>query len=137
MTMREFRACVLSAILLFLFLGKAESQPGFSLLQSVHFAVYYQKDITDSEAQKSADYLEKDYSYMVDKLGMELRSPLTVRIYGAVGSYLSGTKQRYPWRLALYQRRILHVQPVKVLMEKDQFEKALSYELAVALLEQA
>lgn len=113
------------------------AQPGYSSLKSVHFEARYQKGVTEEEAKKTLDYLESEHEYFVKTLRLELKKPLEVRLYGAVGPYLEQSKQSRPWRLAVYQKNVLHVQPLKELTRQQMFEKSLSYELSLAVLEQA
>jgi hypothetical protein len=83
-----------------------------------------------------ADYLQNDYGYLSEKLGLDFKKKLEVRIYDSEGKYLTATNQKRPWRGAIYWRGVLHVQPVKTLLQKNIFEQSLSFELAMALLEQ-
>lgn len=122
---------------LFLIAGvTVQAQPGYSSLKSVHFEAKYQKGVTEQEVQKTLQYLEVEYEYLVKTLGLELKKPLEVRMYGAVGPFLEQSKQSKPWRLAIYQRNVLHLQPVKELAKQQLSEKNLSFELALAVLEQ-
>jgi hypothetical protein len=112
------------------------AQPTFSTIKTVHFEVKYQRGISEEDARKAAEYLQEDYNYMSDKLGLDFKKRLEVRIYDSVGKYLSETNQKRPWRGAIFQRSILHVQPIQALVARKIFEQTLSFEAAMALLEQ-
>ena len=58
-------------------------------------------------------------------------------IHGSVGKFLQETASKQPWRGGIYNRGVLHLQPVKALTARDLFERTISYELATAVLEQA
>jgi len=120
--------CVLSSV--------SPAQGSFYSLATVHFDVKYQRGIGDSGAQKVADYLQNDYSYLSEKLKLDLRKKLEVRVYDTVGKYLTGTNQKRPWRGGIFWRGVLHLQPVQALVQRELFEQVLSFELAMALLEQ-
>ncbi len=128
-------AIMLSVMLLMR--SSVHAQPGYSSLKSVHFEAKYQKGVTEEEAKMTLEYLESEHEYFVKTLGLELKKSLEVRLYGAVGPYLEQSKQSKPWRLAVYQKNVLHVQPLKELARQHMFEKCLSYELSLAVLEQA
>jgi len=116
---------------------RVNAQPGFTAMSTVRFDVKYQRGIAEEDAKRVADYLQSDYEYLSAKLGLDLNGRLEVRIYDAQGKYLDATGQKKPWRLAMFHRGMLHVQPVEVLFKEHSFEKSLSYELALAILDQA
>jgi hypothetical protein len=124
--------------LVFVLAGRSivRAQETFSTVSTVHINVEYQHGITEAEAKKVADYLQNDYKFISDQIGLDLKKKLQVRIYDSIGKYLSKTNQRKPWRGAVYWRGILHVQPVGALVARHIFEQSLSYELAMAVLEQ-
>jgi len=114
----------------------ANAQETFSTISTVHINVEYQRGVSEAEAKKVADYLQNDYKFISNQLGLDLKKKLQVRIYDTIGKYLSKTNQRRPWRGAIYWRGILHMQPVGALVARNIFEQSLSYELAMAVLEQ-
>jgi hypothetical protein len=116
--------------------GAAIAQEAFSTVSTVHFEVKYQRGVTEDAAKKTADFLQKEYEFMSNQLGLDLKKKLEVRIYDTIGKYLSKTNQRKAWRGAIYWRHILHLQPVEALEARKIFEQSLSYELALAVLEQ-
>lgn len=116
--------------------GRASAQEMFSTVSTVHIDVQYQRGITEEAAKKVADYLQKEYTFVSEQLGLDLRKKLEVRIYDTEGKYLSKTNQRRPWRGAIYWRGVLHMQPVRALETRNIFEQALAYELALAVLDQ-
>ena len=114
-----------------------DGQGNYLALATVAFDVNYQPGVTKEDAGKVADYLQKDYSYLSEKLGLEFKRKVEVRIYDGVGKFLSEANQKKPWRTVVYLRGVLHVQPVQALLQRNVFEQSLSYELARAVLDQA
>lgn len=114
----------------------ALAQETFSKISTVHIDVQYQRGVSQQEAQRVADFLQKEYSAISDQIGLDLKKKLVVRIYDTIGKYLSKTNQRRPWRGAIYWRGELHMQPVGALETRHIFEQALLYELALAILDQ-
>jgi hypothetical protein len=115
----------------------AHAQGGYLSVATVQFDVNYQPGVTKEDAQRVADYLQKDYSYLSDKLRLEFKKKVEVRIYDSVGKFLAEINQKNPWRTVLYWKGVLHVQPVQALIQRKVFEQSLSYELARGLLDQA
>ncbi len=116
--------------------GMVKAQEAFATVSTVHMDVQYQRGITEDEANKVADYLQNEYKFISEQIGLDLKKKLVVRIYDTIGKYLSKTSQRKPWRGAVYRMGILHMQPVQALETRKIFEQVLSYELALAVLEQ-
>lgn len=122
--------------MLFIMRGPVLAQEPFSTVSTVHIDVQYQRGVTEEAAKKVADFLQNEYTFISDQLGLDLKKKLEVHIYDTVGKYLTKTNQRKPWRGAIYWRGVLHVQPVEALETRRIFEQALSYELAIAVLDQ-
>jgi hypothetical protein len=116
--------------------GVAVAQETFSTVSTVHFDVQYQRGITEEAAKKVADFLQTEYAFISNQIGLDLKKKLEVRVYETQGKYLSKTNQRRPWRGAIYWRGVLHMQPVDALETRKIFEQALLYELALAVLDQ-
>jgi hypothetical protein len=116
--------------------GAALAQETFSTVSTVHIDVKYQPGVTEEDAKKVADFLQKEYQFISDQLGLDLKKKLETRVYDTVGKYVTKTNQRMSWRGAIYWRGILHIQPVEALETRKIFEQALSYELSLAVLEQ-
>ena len=114
----------------------ALGQETFSTVSTVHINVQYQRGISTEDAKKTADFLQNEYKSISEQVGIDLKQKLEVRIYDTIGKYLSKTNQRRPWRGAIYWRGVLHMQPVEALVTRRIFEQALSYELALAILDQ-
>ena len=114
----------------------ALAQEAFSTISTVHIDVQYQRGVSEEEAKKTAEFLQNEYKFISDQLGLDLKKKLDVRIYDTMGKYLSKTNQRKPWRGAIYWRSVLHMQPVGALVTRNIFEQSLSYELSLAVLEQ-
>jgi len=113
------------------------AQDLYGTISGTHFVVKYMRGQPPEEARKVLDFLQTEYKSLNADLGLELKSKVEVRIYESVGKFLSETGLRRPWRAAYYQRNILHVQPVSALEHRRIFEKVLTYELALLVLEQA
>jgi hypothetical protein len=124
------------ALLVFPALFAARAQETFGTLSSAHFEVKYQRVIPQQDAKKVMDFLQAEYKSISADLGMDLKNKLEVRIYESVGKFLSESGLKRPWRGALYQRGILHLQPVSALVARKMFERSISYELALAFLDE-
>jgi len=135
---RRYKLSVVAILLLGIFSvpRMVHAQGSFSSVTTVHMNVEYQPGVSEADARKVAEYLQNDYNYLSDKLGLDFKKRLDVRIYDSVGKFLTATNQKRPWRGALYARGVLHLQPVQALSQRGIFEQALSYELAVAVLDQ-
>lgn len=132
---RDPRISLFMVLLLFVTSGSF-GQPTPRSITAVHFKVEYERRVSEEDARATADYLERDYSYLSDHLGLDLRNQVLVRIYDSPGKYLSQTRQRKDWRKAIYVGGVLHVQPVDLLLRQRVFEQTLSFELAGIFLEQ-
>lgn len=138
-TQHRFRfvaGVAVAAIFCFMRTGIVQAQELFSTISTVHIDVQYQRGVTEEDAQKTADFLQNEYKFISDEVGLDLKKKLEVRIYDTIGKYLSKTNQRKPWRGAIYWRGVVHMQPVGALETRKIFEQALSYELALAILGQ-
>lgn len=109
----------------------------FGTLSSTHFDVKFQNGVSNEEARKVLDFLQKAHADLVTNLGLEMKTKLEVRIYQSPGKYIAETGLSRPWRGAFFTKGVLHVQPVAALMARRLFEKAITYELCIAFLEQA
>ena len=114
----------------------ARAQETFGTLSSAHFEVKFQRTIPQADAKKVMDFLQSEYKSLTADLGMEPKAKIEVRIYESVGKFLSETGLKRPWRGALYQRGMLHLQPVAALVARKIFEKSISFELALAFLDE-
>lgn len=116
--------------------GIASAQD-FGTLSSAHFDLKFQKNVTQEEAKKVMDFLQAEYKALAGDLGLDMKGKLEVRLYESVGKYISETGLSRPWRGAIFTKGVIHLQPVAALMARKLFEKAITYELSVAFLEQA
>ena len=114
--------------------GEAAAQV-FQTIATTHFDVKYEKAVPEADARKVAEFLQEDYKYLGEKIGADLRTPMEVRIYGNVGRFQAESRQKKAWRGGIYQRGVLHLQPVTALVQRDIFERTLSYELAMGVLD--
>ncbi|HXX62567.1 MAG TPA: hypothetical protein VEO56_02115 [Bacteroidota bacterium] len=137
-TMTRARTMALAGLLLAACVPSAvPAQDLFSTLSSAHFDVHYQRGVTPEEARKVMEYLQSQYKSLETDLGLQLKTKLDVRIYESVGKFLSETTLKRPWRGALYQRGVLHLQPVSALLQRKMFDKSIGYEMAIAFLEES
>lgn len=127
---------VVAGFLLLLVPMNVHAQRASSAITTVHINVEYQAGISEADARRVSDYLQNDYNYLSDKLGLDFKKRLEVRIYDSVGKFLSATRVNKPWRGAVYARGVLSLQPVQALVQRGIFEQSLSYELALGLLDQ-
>ncbi len=109
----------------------------FSSIKTVNFDVMYQHGIPEQDAKRVADFLQTDYDSLRGTLGLDFKKRLDVRVYDAVSKFSAQTGRTPSWRGAIYLRGVLHVQPVQALVMRKIFEQSLSFELALALLDQA
>ena len=84
-----------------------------------------------------SDYLEQDYTYLRKVTGIDLETRPEVRIYDTELKFAKGSGERNASRGALYRRGVLHVKPVTKLETENRFAQRLSYELSVAVFDQA
>jgi hypothetical protein len=115
----------------------SRGQDTFGSLESPHFEMHYQHGVSAADAKKVLDFLQAELKNITSDLGIEFKSKIEVRIYESVGKFLAETNLRRPWRTAYYRRGVLSLQPVSALETRKLFEKSLSYELSLAVLEQA
>lgn len=115
--------------------GTARGQE-FGTLSSSHFDVRFQRGVSQEDARKVMDFLQAEYTALARDLGLDMKGKLDVRVYESVGKYVSETGLSRPWRAAIFSKGVLHLQPVAALLARKLFEKAITYELAMAFLEQ-
>lgn len=127
---------LMALVLCFGLHDKMTAQPGFTSVMTVNFDVKYQRGVEEPDARRIADYLQAEYEFLSKKLQLTIEKRVGVRIYSSVGKYLEATGQQTPWRAALLTRNVIHMQPVQELMKKREFEKFLTFELSLAVLEQ-
>ena len=117
--------------------GGARAQDVFGTLSGAHFDVRYQRGVDVEDARKVLDFLQAEYNALSGDLGLDLRTKLEVRMYESVGKFLSESTHQRPWRGAFYSHGILYLQPVSALVTRNILEKSITYELALAILEQS
>ncbi len=128
---------LLTPLLLLAHGSGAQLLEGFGTIATSRFVIRYQHGISEDDARKVLEYLQRDYTYLTNKTGLGLSERLEVRIYGSVGRFLAEARLSHPWRAAYYAHGVMHVQPVQALVHRGLFDQALGYELAIALLETA
>ncbi len=111
------------------------AQEVFASISSAHFEIKYQHGVAESDVRKVATFLQDEYRYLSDRLGMDLAKKLEVRIYDSPGKFKYEAANRQDWRQVNYIRGALHVGPPQGVVNKKSFQTALSYEFALAFLE--
>ncbi len=109
-------------------------QEVFHSFRTPHFEIKHQAGISDQDARKVSDYLEKDYGYLQTITGIDLQTRPEVRIYDADQKFAKGSGERNASRGALHKRGVLHVRPVAKLEAENRFAQVLSYELSTIVL---
>ncbi|HUI10668.1 MAG TPA: hypothetical protein VL221_10095 [Bacteroidota bacterium] len=112
-----------------------EAQDAFGSLSSAHFDVRYQRGVPQEDARIVLEILQEQYKSLAADLGLEPSARTEVHIYESVGKFLEETPLKRPWRVAYYQRGILHVQPLSAVTQRKAFEHAVGYEMALAFLD--
>ena len=114
----------------------AAGQETFHSFRTPNFEVRYQPGVTEQDARKVAEYLEKDYTYLSSVLRMNIEQT-EVRIYDTELKFSKAAGDRKTQRGASFRRGVLHVKPVAKLEAENSLAQALSMELPMALLEKA
>jgi hypothetical protein len=110
------------------------AQEVFASISSAHFEIKYQRGVSEADVRKVATFLQDDYRYLSERLGMELPKKLEVRIYDSPGKFKYEAANRQDWRQVNYLRGVLHVGPLQGVVNKKSFQTALSFEFALAFL---
>ena len=126
--------CLAAAIAaVVLFQVPAASQGTFATIRAEHFTVRYMQGVPEPEAQRVLALLQEDYDTLTSQLGLELKSPLEVRMYDSPSRYKSEIKMGKDVPPAMYVRGTLHVlEPVPA----GALDVALRYQFALGLLGQ-
>ena len=112
-----------------------EAQDTFGSLSGAHFDVRYQRGVPQEDARRVLEFLQTEYKSLAADLGLEPAGRTEVRIYESVGKFLEETPLKRPWRMAFFQRGVLHLQPLGAMTQRKAFDHAVSYELALAFLD--
>jgi len=118
-------------------ISSASAQEFSHSFRTTNFEVKHQPGISETDARKTSDYLEQDYSYIRKTVGIDLEARPEVRIYESDQKFAKATGERNSSRGALSKRGIMHVKPVAKLESENRFAQVLSYELAVLVLDHA
>jgi hypothetical protein len=116
--------------------GAAHGQGTFASLTTPQFEYQYDRSLSEEQVQNVTRFLESDYAAIQAELGFEPKKEIRVRIHGSVGKFLAETKLGAPQRGAIFMRGVLITQPPQALVQRGILERSLSYELALAYLEQ-
>lgn len=117
------------------FAPAACAQDVYSSISTAHFEVKYQKGVAESDVRKVATFLQDDYRYLSERIGIEMPKKLEVRIYGSRGKFQYEAGTRADWRNVIFAKNILHITPVQGIIAKRSFLYALSFEFTLAFLD--
>jgi len=140
MNPRYRNAVVISAgvaALVFMTCPEVRTQETFASIGSAFIEIKYQRGTPETEVRELLEFLQRDREAITTELGFETEKKITVKIYATVGQFRSDAKVRESWREAVFSRGTLHVQPLELLLEEGTLEPTMSYELALAILEDA
>ncbi len=124
-----------SALAVVMMSSGARAQDVYASISTSHFELKYQRGVSEADVRKVATYLQDDYRYMAEKLGFDIAKKLEVRIYESKGKFQYEAANRADWRDVLFTKNILHIGPVRDIVSKRSFQRALSYEFARAYLD--
>ena len=113
------------------------AQEGLLSFRSPNFEIKYQKGVSEEDARKVAEYVEKDYAYLSSLLRLNLKARVEVRLYDTDLKFTKGAGARTATPGVSLNRGIIHVKPVARLEAENRLAQSLSMELAEALLEGA
>lgn len=116
--------------------GVARAQESFADLETVHFQIRYQEGIGAAGARTVSEYLEQDFGYLRNVLGLEPGGKIEVRLYQRETGLKSATGNRHASDIEV-KRGVLHVAPVPLLEAKGRLSRTLSFGLSLAMLEQS
>lgn len=127
---------VVAAVLLVLSATAGRAQDTYASISSTHFDIRYQRGVAEADVRKVATFLQEEYRFLSEKLGMEMAKKLEVRIYDSKGKFKYEAANRQEWRDVIFTKGILHVAPVQGIVSKKPFQRALSYEFTLAYVDQ-
>ena len=112
----------------------ATAQSTYATIRSVHFDVRYMPGVPDAEAKRVLEFLQSEYDTLRNRLGLEPKAKLEVRIYDSPARFRSEINMARDVLPAMYVRGILHVlEP----MPAEAFGKVMRYQLSRVFLEPA
>lgn len=129
------RALVSVMVVCALWPAVGRSQEYFSTLSSVSFTIKYQRGVSEEHVRSLMDLLQSERNAILREVGGDSSQKIEVRIYASVGSFQAGAGVKQPWRGAAYAKEILHMQPLRALIQRGILERSVAYELALAILE--
>jgi hypothetical protein len=114
-----------------------EAQENPRRIQTVHVNLSYAEGLSGEDARHVADYLQSDYEYLSQKLGMIVAPPIEVVLYDSRPVFLAATRQPRISKGVVFSRNVLHVELGTLLGKEDLLEQSLSFELAMLMLDSA
>ena len=116
--------------------ARVAAQETYASISTAHFEFKYQRGVAEADVRQLVDFIQNDYKYLVDKLGIELPKKLEVHIYESIGKFSEETNLKQPWRIAYYAHGVLYIRPPRSVTRRRYLDQAVSYETVLALLEQ-
>jgi hypothetical protein len=126
---------VVTAVVLVLSPTSGRAQDNFASISSAHFDIRYQRGVAEADVRKVATFLQEEYRFLSEKLGMEMPKKLEVRMYDSKGKFKYEAASRQDWRDVIFVKGVMHVAPVQNIVSKKPFQRALSYEFSLAFLD--
>ncbi len=128
-------ALVVAGLALTLVPAAGRAQDVYASISTTHFDIKYQRGVSEADVRKVATYLQEDYRYLSEKLGLDMPKKLEVRIYDSKGKFKYEASNMADWRDVLYAKNILHIGPIRDIVSKKNFQRNLSYEFVLAFLD--
>lgn len=126
---------VVAGVILVLSATGGRAQDSYASISSAHFEIKYQRGVAEADVRKVAAFLQEEYRFLSEKLGMEMPKKLEVRIYDSKGKFKYEAANRQDWRDVIFVKGVLHVAPVQGIVSKKRFQYALSYEFTLAFVD--
>ena len=138
---RNYRSVVARSLgivsVTFLCLFGARAQDTFASISSAFVEIKYQRGNPEKEIRNLLEFVRKDREAIINELGLQSEKKITVQVYNSIGQFRSEARVRESWQVAAYTRGALHVQPLEMLLKEGTLESTISYELAIAMLDDA
>jgi len=113
----------------------AVAQDIYASISTTHFTMKYQKGVAEADVRKVATFLQDEYRYLSERIGLEMSKKLEVRMYDSRGKFQYEAGTLADWRQVVFSKNILHITPVQGIISKKSFLRALSFEFTLAYLD--
>jgi len=126
---------MVAGVILALAVTNGRAQENFASISSAHFDIKYQRGVSEADVRKVATFLHEEYRSLSERLGMEMPKKLEVRIFDSKGKFMYEAANRQEWRNVVFTKGMLLLAPIERIVSKRPFQRALSYEFALAFLD--